>query len=301
MLPLRLLALLAPTAAAAAVTPTGKTVEISPGVFFPSVNLGTCCGSDPKVGMPAWFDGGGTGIDTALDYGDQAVIGGILQQLKKPRSSYFMTTKIPTHRATAPLSAAYALAKVQEDVKELGLEQLDLVLIHHPATDAENIALWKGMEQAVKMNLTRTIGLSNFNQAQIEALLKGATIRPVVNQCDLSVGGQDSQCGPRDAAIAYNIAQNISYEAWSPMKHCPFSDPTLAKIAASHKTSVAQVCLRWILDRGCTIAVGTGSDKTKVMEYTKENLDLFSFALTAAEVKTNDAMAKPDDRAQLLL
>ena len=57
------------------------------------------------------------------------------------------------------------------------------------------------------MNLTRSIGLSNFNQQQIAALLAVATIRPTVNQCDLSVGGQDTQCGPRDAAIAYSIAQ----------------------------------------------------------------------------------------------
>ena len=90
------------------------------------------------------------------------------------------------------------------------------VLIHHPAaTDAENQALWKGMEQAVAMNLTRAIGLSNFNKEQIENLLKIATIRPSLNQCDLSVGGQDTQCGDRDEAIAYNQAQNITYEAWS--------------------------------------------------------------------------------------
>lgn len=172
--------------------------------------------------------------------------------------------------------------------------RLDLVLIHHPATDAENVALWKGMEQAVRMNLTRTIGLSNFNQEQIEALLKVATIRPVVNQCDLSVGGQDTQCGPRDAAIAYNIAQNISYEAWSPMKHCPFTDPTILKIASAHKVSAAQVCLRWILERGCTIAVGTGSDAAKAKDYSKENLDLFGFALTAQEVSAINKLAKPD-------
>lgn len=255
LLPLAAALLVAPPQGAAAAAPTEKAVEIAPGVFFPSVNLGTCCGSDPKVGMPAWFSAGGTGIDTALDYGDQTVIGGVLKQLKKQRSSYFMTSKIPTHGATAPLSAAYALAKVQEDVKELGLDRLDLVLIHHPATDAENIALWRGMEQAVRTNLTKTIGLSNFNQAQIEALLKEATIRPVVNQCDLSVGGQDMQCGPRDAAIAYNIAQNISYQAWSPMRRCPFTDPVMAKIAASHNVSVAQVCLRWILERVCTMVL----------------------------------------------
>ena len=129
----------------------------------------------------------------------------------KPRSSYFVTSKIPTHGVVGTLNAAYALKAVRTDVTQLGVGRLDLVLIHHPAkTDAENIALWKGMEQAavaVAMNLTRSIGLSNFNQQQIAALLAVATIRPTVNQCDLSVGGQDTQCGPRDAAIAYSIAQ----------------------------------------------------------------------------------------------
>jgi diketogulonate reductase-like aldo/keto reductase len=210
-----------------------------------------------------------------------------------PRSAYFLTTKIPVHGANVPkvLTAAYALRAVEEDVKELGVKQLDLVLIHHPSNEQSyNQALWKGLEQAVAKNLTRTIGLSNFNQADIEAILKIATIRPVVNQCDLSVGGEDTQCGPRDAAIAYNQAQNITYEAWSPMKKCPFTDPKLMDIAKSHNKTTAQVCLRWILDRGCTIAVGTGSDPAKVAEYTEENLNLFDFSLTAEEVKTINAM-----------
>lgn len=279
---------------ASSVTPTGKTVEIAPAVFMPSISLGTCCGSDPKVGIPSWFAAGGTGIDTALDYKDQPVIASILQSEHKPRSSYFMTTKIPTHRVTEPLTAAYAVRQVQEDVKELGIGRVDLVLIHHPApTDAENQALWKGMEQAVSMNLTRSIGLSNFNQEQIENLLKIATIKPSLNQCDLSVGGQDTQCGPRDAAISYNLAQNITYESWSPMKNCPFNNAELVKIGAAHNVSTAQVCLRWILDRGCTIAVGTGNDAATAGTYARENLDIFGFALTAAEISTINAINGP--------
>jgi len=278
-------------APAASVAPTGKTVEIAPGVSMPAVSLGTCCGSDPKVGLAPWFAAGGTGIDTALDYKDQPVIGQLLAAAKKPRGSYFMTTKIPTHRVKS-LTAAYALSAVQTDVKQLGIGRLDLVLIHHPApTDAENQALWKGLEQAVAMNLTRSIGLSNFNKEQIEALLKVATIRPALNQCDLSVGGQDTQCGDRDQAIAYNLAHNITYEAWSPMKNCPFTNPTITAAAAAHKVSASQICLRWVLDRGCTIAVGTGSDASKAAAYSKENLDLFGFALTKAELAAIDNIA----------
>ena len=195
------------------------------------------------------------------------------------------------------------------------------------------------------MNLTRSIGLSNFNQEQIENLLKIATIKPSLNQCkvvrstialnwssscvsfllppprpphrpphthihthahtsyvnqntpttkgDLSVGGQDTQCGPRDAAISYNLAQNITYESWSPMKNCPFNNAELVKIGAAHNVSTAQVCLRWILDRGCTIAVGTGNDAATAGTYARENLDIFGFALTAAEISTINAINGP--------
>ena len=277
----------------ASVEPTGKEVELgSTGVMMPSISLGTCCGSDPKVGIPSWLAAGGTGIDTAEDYRDQPTIAKLLPS---SRSSYFMTSKIPVHGAKVPkvLTAAYALGAVEEDVKELGIAQLDLVLIHHPSKNqAYNQALWKGLEAAVAKNLTKTIGLSNFNKEDIEAIMKIATIKPVLNQCDLSVGGEDTQCGPRDEAIAYNQAMNITYEAWSPMRKCPFTDPALMKIATSHNVSTAQVCLRWILDRGCTIAVGTGSDASKATEYAKENLDLFGFALTPAELKIINAMGK---------
>eukprot|EP01048_Picozoa_sp_COSAG05_P019491 COSAG05_NODE_3067_length_2363_cov_1.393551_1_plen_105_part_00 len=75
---------------------------------------------------------------------------------------------------------------------------------------------------------------------------------------------------------------------------CPFSNPSVTKIATAHKVSTAQVCLRWIIERGCTIAVGTGSDVSKVKDYTKENLDLWSFSLTAADMATLNAIAKPD-------
>ena len=242
------------------------------------------------MGIGPWFAAGGTGIDTAMDYRDQPEIAAVLAATKKPRDSYFITSKIPS-RTSQPLTAACernrpplslspatsrsrccadALKAVQEDVKELKVKQLDLVLVHHPAkTDAENIALWQGMEQALAQNLTRSIGLSNFNVAQITALLKVAKVPPAVNQartipppsairrrhdsgvrfaqCDLSVGGQDTQCGPRDAAIAFNQAHNITYEAWSPMKHCPFTDPTITKIATAHKVTLTVLLLLLLL------------------------------------------------------
>ena len=75
------------------------------------------------------------------------------------------------------------------------------------------------------------------------------------------------------------------------MRNCPFTDSTMVGIASAHNVSVAQVCLRWILERGCTLAVGTGTDPAKVAAHTQENLDLFGFQLTTAEVSEIDQIA----------
>ena len=70
------------------------------------------------------------------------------------------------------------------------------------------------------------------------------------------------------------------------MKGCPFTNPAVTKIATAHQKSAAQICLRWVLERGCILATGTGSDATKAAAYAKENLDIYDFSLSADEVKT---------------
>lgn len=79
--------------------------------------------------------------------------------------------------------------------------------------------------------------------------------------------------------------------AWSPIDHCPFTNPTMLQIARNHNVTVAQVCLRWILDRGCSLAVGTGHDPKTIKTYTEENLDLFNFALSPSEMARVNAIA----------
>ena len=190
------------------------------------------------------------------------------------------------------LTAAYALQAVEGYVKQLGVEQLDLVVIHYPSEkSSNNQAVWRGLEQAVAKNLTRAIGLSNFGQTQIEPILKIATIRPAVNQCPMRVGYLGSFCGPRDASIAYNQAQNITFSAWSPVKMCPVTNAGLVAIATAHSKTPVQVCLRWLLDRGLAFAVGTGSDSVKADEYSKEDLDIYDFRLTSEELKTLNALS----------
>eukprot|EP01062_Namystynia_karyoxenos_P008750 TRINITY_DN1308_c0_g1_i3.p2 TRINITY_DN1308_c0_g1~~TRINITY_DN1308_c0_g1_i3.p2 ORF type:complete len:272 (+),score=113.40 TRINITY_DN1308_c0_g1_i3:73-888(+) len=258
------------TAAAFASVPT---VQIADGVMMPVMNLGTCCDSKPSVGLGPWLDAGGNGIDAAWNYRDQPDIAKVLAEKKVDRSKLFITSKVPGGNFTAD----DAFAKVQDDLKQLAIRQLDLVLLHKPSgISAADAAQYRGLERALNMNLTRAIGVSNFNQAQIEGLQY--KVKPAVNQCEMNVKKHD------DATIAYCQKEGIAYEAYHAMSGCDFSSSLLAQIAQAHNKSVSQVCLRYVLDRNCILAVGTGADPTKVGTYAKEDMDVFDFKLTADEV-----------------
>lgn len=260
-------------------------------VFLAQVNLGTCCGSQPKVGLLPWFAAGGVGIDTAFIYGDQQDIAKGLATSGKKRSDYFITTKItsgtssdPKHCQPDPM-ISYSELKVC--LQQLNVSYVDMVLLHRPCQqsgapkgtikdpDASNNALWSGLERAMKEGLTRAIGVSNYDGTQLGAL-KGTV--PALNQCEMSLKSHD------DATILYSQQHNITYEAYGTMRGCEFTNPAITKIAKAHSVSTAQVCSRWVLQRGAIMAAGTGSDASKAPEYSKEDLDIFGFALTAAEM-----------------
>lgn len=270
------------------------TVTLNNGVVMPRISLGTCCGSLPSVGLPSWLSAGGVGIDTAYDYMDQYQIKKILESVK--RDSVFITTKIPAglgrKQDDCGTDPNVALQYVKEDIQELGVKQVDLVLLHAPcdfskhhkvenATASDN-ALWAGLKMALDQGLTRAIGVSNYDHTHLAALSGDV---PSVNQCQLSIAGSFGQKGHDDATIKYCQDHGIVYESYGALKGCPFSDSHLGAIADQHNKSVAQVCLRWTLQRGAVVAAGTGANATSAAAYAKENLDIFSFELDSAEME----------------
>jgi len=283
------------TIATALADPLGPTVTIAPGVEMTTVNLGTCCGSDPKVGLSPWLKAGGTGIDTAFDYNVQVDIGKILKEEGIPRESLFITSKIPAGFGNETDCAAdpdVAMRYARENLKEIGLDYFDLLLLHAPCgrrqpklTPAEktaaNAALWQGMVQARDENLTRAIGVSNYVVDDLEKLPSPV---PSVNQCSMGVSHHD------DTTIAYCQERGILYEAFRAMHGCPFGDERISSIAHSHNVSDAQVCLRYVLDKGVAVAVGTGTDTEKSAREAAENLDVFGFGLTDDEFAVVDAI-----------
>lgn len=292
------------------------TVEIAPGVAMPRLNLGTCCGSDPSVGLAPWIAAGGSGIDTAFDYGDQQKIGKLITTLGLKRSDFFITTKVPAgvgallsaNSTDCSVDPSVALNYVKTDLAQLGLDFVDLVILHGPCrfgntnrtagepgtvadpTAADN-ALWAGLQTAQQQGLARAIGVSNFNVSELRAL-RGAV--PALNQCQMGVQTDFNYVLPipdvahDDETIAYCAAHNITYEAWRVLGGCPMSDARVLTIAAAHGASAAQVCLRWTLQRGAVIAAGTGGNIATVAQYAKENLAVLdaSFELSDAEMDT---------------
>ena len=268
------------------------TVEISPGVFMPYVSLGHPDDGNvtEKQSLELWLSLGGVGVDTAYDYMNQNLVGAAIKASGRARDSIFVTTKIPN-----PVGREKALAFVKEDLKEMSLDYADLILIHSPCTrgfpgspsctgrDASKILdTWRGLEDALAANLTRAIGVSNFVESDLNAILnanpKPKTI-PAVNQCSMSVGNHD------DATRAFCKAHSITYEAYSPLRHVNFTDGRIVKIASSHSVSAAQVALRWVTQSGSPLA--TSPD---IKSYDVEDLAIFDFSLTDDEMSTLSAI-----------
>lgn len=264
-------------------------VDLTPIVTMPALNLGTCCGSKPDVGLKSWLASGGVGIDTAAGYGTQPNISIGLE--KTARSDVFILSKIDPNPAMCTGGAAAAIAAVKANNAELKTEYTDITLIHWPCnqkgdgklatTLAQNQGLWDGLIQAKQMGLVRAIGVSDFNVTHLAAL-KGE--KPVLHQHEMSIKNWDA------ATLDYSLDNNIYYEAFGVARGCPFTDPSVLAIGKAHGVGAAQVCIRWTLQRGAIAAIGTGADPTTVDQYTQEDLDVWDFELTDEEMTTLNAM-----------
>ena len=281
-----------------------KSIIIAPGVTMPLANLGGV--SSRPSNYSAWLSLGGRGLDTALTYGDatQQAVAAALSATTVKRSEIFVTSKVPcchsfpipglSHDCGTPEFNGTALHSIQEDVAILG--KLDLVLLHWPCSTLEGtLAAYADLEKALELGLTRAIGVSNFNATTLAAMLPKVKTQPAVNQCGHSVGAHNASHNPTlggdDATVAFCAAHNIAYSAYSPLGGLNgldiFNNPTVKRIATAHSVSPAQVALRWLIQQDPPISIVTAADTP---EYCAEDMDLFSFELTAAEMATLAAL-----------
>ena len=192
------------------------TIQIAPGVRMPFVVLGTGSGQKGSVenATALWLrQAGGVGIDTAYGYGDEGEIAKGIAAAHKARSDVFIETKVPC------TSYAHARADLEGNLQQLGVEQVDLVLVHHsgdahsPCDPGGSVSeTWRAMEEFLVAGKARSLGVSHATAVDLEKLRKTATVwPPAVNQCELSVVFHD------DATIEYCRAHGITYQSFSPL------------------------------------------------------------------------------------
>lgn len=263
---------------------TLPTKEIAPGVDFPIVNVGTWLAGqkteDAHTISKNWLAQGFRGIDTALIYNDQKDIATAITESGIPREEIFITSKIP--------GCAAAASSIDSDLKQLNTDYIDLMLIHSPiGVSCPNT--WKVLEDYVAQGKLKSIGVSNFNVKQMQKVMNKATVPIAVNQIEYNVFSHDEEI------IEFCDANNITVEAYSPLSGAKgaqsvFKDETVKAIADAHNVSAAQVALRWIVQRGHTLAVLSSSP-----EHQANDADLWSFELADDEMETlkqhqNDAV-----------
>lgn len=210
-------------------------------------------------------------IDTAAAYGNEEAVGRAIRRCGVPRDELFITTKLWI-TDTSYEGAKRGFARSME---HLGLDYLDLYLIHQPYNDY--YGAWRALEELYAAGKVRAIGIDNFTPDKLADFVFWNKVKPAVNLVE---------CNPffqREDERAYMESQNIQMQAWSPLSAGQanlFQNETLCTIAASHRKSPAQVVLRWLAQRGIVPVV-----KSANPQRIKENLSIFDFSLTDAEME----------------
>jgi len=253
--------------------------DIAPGVSMPIVSIGTwTSGSTTKTEeakeiVGAWLAQGFRGVDTAYVYFNQKDVAVAIAESGVPREDLFITSKIP--------GCADAAQSVNYDLAKLNTSYIDLLLIHAPVgLPGACPRTWKVLEDFVAQGKLKSIGVSNFNPVQLQKIMDVAQVPIAVNQIEYNVFKHDED------TIEFCDANNITVEAWSPLGgahggQSVFKDEKILAIAKAHNVSAAQVALRWIAQRGHTLAVLTSNP-----EHQANDADLWSFELSDEEVDT---------------
>lgn len=248
----------------------------------------------PQLGLGVWqvpaditarvvSDGikaGYRSIDTAEGYNNEEGVGEAIRKAGVPRSELFITSKLRNGGHARDL----ALKSFDETMRKLGIDQLDLFLIHWPVPSQDKYAeAWKVLVELQKAGRIRSIGVSNFNPDHLERIIGETGVTPAVNQIELHPSFQQ-----RDKR-GFMQQHDIKIESWSPLgSGRALNNPTIAAIGKKHGKSVAQTIIRWHLQEGL-IVIPKSTHKERI----EENLAVFDFELSAEEMQTIAGLDNP--------
>ncbi|MEH7112352.1 aldo/keto reductase [Neobacillus niacini] len=254
------------------------TVTLANGVKMPWLGLGVFKvndGDEVIQSVKAAIRNGYISIDTAAVYENEEGVGQAIRESDVPREDLFITSKV----WNTDQGYETTLKAFETSLNKLGLQYLDLYLIHWPGVDKYN-ETWKAIEKLYKDGRVRAIGVSNFHVHHLEDLIRDAEIKPMVNQVEFHPHLTQNEL--RD----YCKKEGIQLEAWSPLKKGELlNDPVLEDIAAKHNKTVAQVILRWDLQHG-VVTIPKSIKETRIIE----NSNVFDFELTAEEMAKIDGL-----------
>lgn len=210
-------------------------------------------------------------IDTASAYLNEEAVGEAIKKSDIPREELFITTKLWVQDSDYDL----AIKAAEASMKRLGVDYIDLYLIHQPFGDY--YSAWRAMEKMYCEGKIRAIGTSNFDEARLVDLCMNNEIKPAVNQVEIQPFFQ------QEKAIKNMQKYNIQPEAWGPLSEGQkniFCNMALDKIASKYQKSVAQIILRWNIQRNVVVIPGTINE-----EHLKENIDIWDFSLNDDDMK----------------
>jgi diketogulonate reductase-like aldo/keto reductase len=260
------------------ITDIRGTVELRNGIQMPYFGLGVFQvrdGEEVKKTVHYALETGYRHIDTAALYGNERGVGQAIRESDLTRREIFVTSKV----WNSDQGFDKTLQAFDESIKLLGFDYLDLYLVHWPVK-GKYIETWKALEQLYKERRVRSIGVSNFLQHHLENLLPHCTEIPMVNQMEFHpyLVQQD--------LIDYCSEQKIQFEAWSPLAQGKiFNIHELRMLAAKYRRDVAQLVLRWNLQKG-VVTIPKSVHKERIIS----NAKIFDFEISEADIETIDRL-----------
>ena len=265
--------------------PGRPAVRLASGVEMPVLGLGVwqmAQGRETEQAIEWAFEAGYRHIDTATMYRNEESVGAAIRRSGLPREEVFVTTKL------MPRGLA-AARELERSLGRLGLDQVDLYLIHWPLPTG-NTRLWHALESLRDRGLAREIGVSNFGRRRLASLLPRAAHRPAVNQVQLNPFRY------RRGLLDYCREQGIAFEAYSPLARGEgLDEPAIAAVAERLDRTPAQVVLRWAVQHGALVI-----PKSSNRERIRENAQIFDFELGEDDLRALDALDRTGgtDRAR---
>ena len=258
-------------------------IQLNDGASIPQLGLGVWqVEPDVTSKVVGWaIQAGYRAIDTAEGYNNEEGVGEAIRAAGVPRKELFITSKLRNGGHARDL----ALSSFDATMKALGLEQIDLFLIHWPVPSQNKyVEAWKTLVELKQAGRIRSIGVSNFNLDHLDRIIGETGVVPAVNQIELHPRFQQ-----RDKR-EYHDRHNIRIESWSPLGSGRLvKDPTLAAIGKKHNKSAAQVMIRWHLQEGL-IVIPKSVNKERIAA----NIAVFDFELDGRDMETIRGM---DSRA----